>query len=308
MTIEEYWRWWEGARDDVQAAIEQGADRAVLHAVLDRVSALGLACEMSAGLRSRHAICASANGDPALRKLAYRWRDAGPPADEVFEYHASRIAGDADAVLRMNEREFTFSDLRFGVAVDAPRHELDLDVQHPAFPRMAERERAQAGFIALDTILGEEEVERWIGSLTWSGAAPTATVTPSGLRDEVARLRASEPSGEWALLRTDDAVAVAARPLRPVDHPYFDLLCELRARPVDLDLSVLQDNEASLARDFAADAFHAASLTQGDVRTAFVYIDGDTSTSRELEAWAAERGYETTFSIDPAWDAVRRFR
>jgi hypothetical protein len=308
MTIEEYWRWWEDARSDVQAAIEQGADRAVLHELLERVSALGLACEMSAGLRSRHAICASANGDPALRKLAYRWRDAAPPADEVFEYQASRIAGNPDATLRMNDREFAFSDFRFGVSVDEPRRELDLDVQHPAFPELEENLRAQAGFIALDTILGEEEVERWIGALRWSAAAPTAAVTPTGLREEVGRLRSSEPSGEWALLRSDDAVAVAARPLRPVDHPYLDLLCELKARPVHHDLSVLQDNEEALAHDFATRAFHAASLTEGDVRTAFVYIDGDTSTSHELEAWADERGYETTFSLDPAWDAVRRFR
>ena len=96
--------------------------------------------------------------------------------------------------------------------------------------------------------------------------------------------------------------------LRVLDHPYLDLLCELTARPVDHDLSVLQDNEQALADDFASRAFHAASLTQGEVRTAFVYIDGDTSTSRELEDWADERGYQTTFSLDPAWDAVRRFR
>jgi hypothetical protein len=308
MTIREYWDWWEDARAEVQAAIEHGADRAVLYELLDRVSALGLACEMSAGLRARHAICASANGDPALRKLAYRWRDAGPPADEVFEHHASRIAGNLDAVLRMNDREFAFADLRFAVSVDEPRRELDLEVQHPAFASLEERERAQAGFIALDTILGEEEVERWIGSLEWSGAAPSARVTPLGLREHVARLRSAEPSGEWALMRSDDAVAVAARPLRPVDHPYLDLLCELQARPVDHDLSVLQDNEGALAREFASRAFHAASLTQGDLRTAFVYVDADTSTSRELESWAQERGYSTTFSLDPAWEAVRRFR
>jgi hypothetical protein len=308
MTIREYWDWWEDARAEVQAAIEQGADRAVLYELLDRVSALGLACEMSAGLRARHAICASANGDPALRKLAYRWRDAGPPADEVFEHHASRIAGNLDAVLRMNDREFAFADLRFAVSVDEPRRELDLEVQHPAFASLEERERAQAGFIALDTILGEEEVERWIGSLEWSREAPSAQVTPLGLREHVARLRSAEPSGEWALMRSDDAVAVAARPLRPVDHPFHDLLCELQARPVDHDLSVLQDNEEALAREFAARAFHAASLTQGDLRTAFVYVDADTSTSRELESWAQERGYSTTFSLDPAWEAVRRFR
>ncbi len=309
MTIEEYWRWWEDARDDVQAAIEQeGADREVLHELLRQVSAVGVVCEMSAGQHARHAICASANGDPALRKLAYRWRDAGPPADEVFEYHASRIAGDLNATLRMNDHEFAFAEFRFGVTVDESRRELDLDVQHPAFGGLDENLRAQAGFIALDTILGEEEVERWIGGLSWSAAAPVATVTPAGLREEVERLRASEASGEWALLRSDDAVAVVARPLRPVDHPYLDLLCELKARPVDHDLSKLQDNEEALGSEFADRAFHAASLTQGEERTAFVYIDGDTSTSRELESWAVERGYELTFSLDPGWEAVRRFR
>ena len=122
MTIEEYWRWWEDARDDVQAAIEQeGADRDVLHELLRQVSAVGLVCEMSAGQRSRHAICASANGDPAMRKLAYRWRDAGPPADEVFEYHAvaDRRRPGRDAA--HDDDEFAFAEFRFGVTVDEPR-------------------------------------------------------------------------------------------------------------------------------------------------------------------------------------------
>jgi hypothetical protein len=308
MTIEEYWRWWEDARGDVQAAIERGADRAVLHELLERVSALGLACEMAPGQSARHAICASANGDPTLRKLAYRWRDAGPPPDEVFEFHASRISGDADATLHIDGREFAFADFRFGVDVDEQRRELDLDVQHPAFAELAERERAQVGFIGLDTILGEEEVERWVGATNWSGGPVSADVTPRGLREAVVRLRLQAPSDEWALLRSDDAVAVAARPLRPVDHPYLDLLCELKARPVDHDLSVLQSNEEALGDDFGDRVFHAASLTAGDIRTTFVYLDADTSTSRELEEWANERGYETTFSLDAAWDAVRRFR
>jgi hypothetical protein len=309
MTIDEFWRWWDQARDEVQAAVEEpGAPDAILHELLARVSEVGLACEMSAGLRSRHAICASANGDPALRKLAYRWRDAGPPADDVFEYHASRIAGNPDATLRMNDQEFAFADFRFAIALDEARRELDLELQHPAFGGLDENTRAQVGFIALDNILGEEEVERWIGALAWGAGAPTATVTPNELLAEIQRLRETEPSGEWALLRADDAVAVAARPLRPVDHPYLDLLCELKARPVDHDLSTLQHNEEALASEFGERAFHAASLTQGDLRTAFVYIDGDQPTSRELEAWAAERGYRTTFSLDPAWDAVRRFR
>ena len=52
----------------------------------------------------------------------------------------------------------------------------------------------------------------------------------------------------------------------------------------------------------------AIGLCKAPSKKIFVYVDGDTPTSRELEAWAAERGYSTTFSLDPAWDAVRRFR
>jgi hypothetical protein len=311
MSFDGFWAWWAGARDDVQTAIEEReTDTPVLREVLARVAALDLACELSAGLTARHALCVSANGDPAKRKLAHRWRDAAPPADDVFEYHPARIGGPSGdtMVLKLGGEAFAFSDLRFDVALDEPRLELDVEVQHPMFRGLDDQTRAQVGFIALDNLLGEEEVERWIGALTFSTKAPRATVTPEQLRAEVAELRASTPAGEWALLRGDDVVAVAARPLRPVDHPYLDLLCELKARPVDHDLSTLQDNEQDLSDEFGHRAFHAASVTKGDTRAAFVYIDGDTSTSRELEDWAAERGYETTFSLDPAWDAVRPFR
>jgi hypothetical protein len=311
MSFDDFWEWWAGAREAVRSAIEEpGADPAILHEVLAQVSALGLSCELSEGRVARHAVCATANGDPALRKRAYRWHASAPPADEVFEYHPVRVATASapELLIRIGGEAFAFSDLRFEAETDEARLRLDLEIQHPMFRGLDDQTRAQVSFIALDKLLGEEEVERWIGALRFSAAAPRADLTPEGLRERVQALRDTEPSGEWALLRTGDAVAVAARPLRPVDHPYLDLLCELKARPVDHDLSVLQDNEAAIERDFGERAFHAASLTQGDVRTAFVYIDGDEPTSHELEAWAAERGYETVFSLDPAWDAVRRFR
>jgi hypothetical protein len=311
MSIDDFWTWWAGARDDVQTAIEEReTDAPILREVLDRVAALDLVCEMSQGITARHALCVSANGDPVKRKRAYRWRDAAPPADEIFEYHPARVAGPdgPELILRIGGEAFAFSDLRFDVTVDAPRRELDLELQHPMFRGLDDQTRAQVGFIALDNLLGEEDVERWIGALRFSDKAPRATVTPAQLQAEVQRLRETTPTDEWALLSGDDVVAVAARPLRAVDHPYLDLLCELKARPVDHDLSTLQDNERDLAEAFGERAFHAASVTRGDTRTAFVYVDGDTAASRELEDWAAERGYETTFSLDPAWDAVRPFR
>jgi hypothetical protein len=119
----------------------------------------------------------------------------------------------------------------------------------------------------------------------------------------VDRLAATVPSGEWAVLRAPDAIAIAARPLRPVDHPYFDELCELTA-----SLGELQDHEEELAAHFGSRVFHAASLTRRGERTAFVYVDRDESTSTELAARASARGDSLRCSHDPAWEAVRPFR
>jgi hypothetical protein len=290
-------------------AVDAGrTDDAAILGLLDRVAELGLACEMGPGVQARHALCVSANGDPALRKLAYRWYDAAPPADAAFEFHPARIAGPSgpEMVLMLGDEEFAFADFRFDVSVDDERMELDLVVAHPAFAHLDDDTRGQVGFIGLDNILGEEEVERWVGTLEWSELPPSGGVDARELRAQVDRLAATAPSGEWAVLRGPDAIAIAARPLRPVDHPYFDELCELTA--VVGELSELQDHEEALTAHFGERAFHAASLTREGERTAFVYVDRDESTSTELAAWASTRGYAFHCSYDPAWDAVRSFR
>jgi hypothetical protein len=308
-TIERFWSLWAHQRDAVIDAIDGGrTEDPALHAVLQAASVLGLACEFGPGLRARHALCVSADGDPAKRKLAYRWYEAAPPEDGAFEFHPARIAAPApeDMVLRLVDEDFGFADFRFDVSVDEDRLELGLVVAHPAFPRLDDDTRAQVGFLGLDNILGEEEVERWIGELEWSERPPDGGIDAHALRAVVDRLAATAPSGEWAVLRGEDAIAVAARPLRPVDHPYFDELCELTA-PVG-ELSELQDHEEELAAHFGARAFHAASLTREGERTAFVYVDRDESTSTELAAWASARGYAFHCAHDPAWDAIRPFR
>jgi hypothetical protein len=206
----------------------------------------------------------------------------------------------------LGDDEFAFADFRFDISVDEERMELDLVVAHPAFPLLDDDTRGQVGFLGLDNILGEEDVERWIGGLQWSERPPSGGVDAGELRSQVDRLATTAPSGEWAVLRGEDAIAIAARPLRPVDHPYFDELCELTA--VVEELSELQDREEELTAHFGERAFHAASLTLGAERTAFVYVDREQSTSTELGAWASARGYEFRCSHDPAWEAVRPFR
>ena len=112
-----------------------------------------------------------------------------------------------------------------------------------------------------------------------------------------------------AAARSDDAVAVAARPLRPVDHPYFDLLCELKARPVDHDLSTLQDNEEALGSEFARPRVPRREPDPGrNADRVRLHRRRYVDLARARDPGPVERGYELTFSLDPAWDAVRRFR
>ena len=260
---------------------------------------------------ARHAVCVSSQGDPDLRKTAYRWRDSGPPPDAEFEYHAGRLAppNAADFVLEVEGRRFAFADLRFAIELDEERAELDLVVEHPGFGALDEDTRAQVGYLALDSVLGEEEVERWIGSIRWSTEAPTATADVALLRAVIGELHARASSEQtWAVLRGRDALVVAARPLRPVDHPYFDHVCELVASLEDVELSTLQDHEEALQAGFAGRAFHAASLTAGASAPPTSTSTATPRRSVELAAWASERGYAFDCHRDPGWEAVRPFR
>jgi hypothetical protein len=312
VSVEEFWAWWHQRREPLVAALDAGEP---VPDLIGQIAELGLSSELSPGESARHALCVSCGGDPALRKLAYRWFDAAPAADEAIEFHPARIAspGADSMVMAVDGAHFAFAELRFDIEYDAQSEQLDVEVQHPGFAVLAEEQRAIVGYVALDNLLGEEEVERWLGAIDF-GAAVDAADGPADLRARVAELRADAPaSGTWIVLkgRGDDVgapapIAIAARPLRPVDHPYFDELCVLSAPPDDLP--ALQDNEEEIASRFAERAFHAASLTEAGLRIAFVYVDADAGTADELCAWAQERGYQTERRIDPAWDAVRPFR
>ncbi len=276
--------------------------------VLEAVSALGLSAETSRGEIARHALCVSCGGDPALRKLAYRWFDASPDPDDAIEFHPARIASPnaPTMVMSIDGARYEFADLRFDVDYDAQGEQLDVEVQHPGFAPLSDDERAQVGYVALDNLLGEEEVERWLGSIDF-GDEVYAHDGPLQLRDRVAELRTDKAdAGTWVVLKGGTGIAIAARPLRPVDHPYFDELCVLSAPPDDLP--ALQNNEEEIAARFAERAFHAVSLTEAGLRIAFVYVDADDGTGDELCEWARERGYEAARRINPGWDAIRPFR
>ena len=118
----------------------------------------------------------------------------------------------------LGDDEFAFSDFRFDVSVDEDRMELDLVVAHPAFPRLDDDTRGQVGFLGLDNILGEEEVERWIGGSSGASGRRAAASARASCAPRSTAWPRPRPSGEWAVLRGEDAIVdrrAAAAPRRP---------------------------------------------------------------------------------------------
>ena len=90
--IPAFWAWWDGARDRTAAAIARGDPGSMVDEISSAVHAIDprLAWELAPGATAQHALVVTPEGDPAVRALALRWRDAAPPPDATWEYHPSR--------------------------------------------------------------------------------------------------------------------------------------------------------------------------------------------------------------------------
>ena len=100
--------------------------------------------------------------------LSLTWVYRGD-ADEVWAFHATKPALAADAVattqLGVGDATFDFADVRVGVEEDPSRGVLDVVFWHPVFRTAPEEVRGQLTFITLDSVLGEDAVERWLGGI-----------------------------------------------------------------------------------------------------------------------------------------------
>jgi hypothetical protein len=125
----------------------------------------GLDWEIGRGKQARHFFALSPNGEFRLRKLTEQWRAAGPPADDVWEYVPSRPPRQPGTAIVYAGRSMLVEELVVAWDVDEAHERLNLEVYHPAFGKLKEADRESAALLLLDGALGEDGVERWIGSL-----------------------------------------------------------------------------------------------------------------------------------------------
>ena len=219
--IPAFWSWWSTARDRVAAAIEAGDPGRMVAEISKAVDAIDprLAWELGPGRTARHGLVVTPEGDPAVRAAALRWLQAAPPVDGTWEYHASRQASVLGR-LAMGGVDVDLTAYRAIASWDEARERVDVRLWHPALADATDQLRQHVAFLFLDNLLGEDDVERWIGSID-PLEAPIEGRTPDELRAEVAR-RATEATGEsWILgQRPDGALVVANAAAKPIDHPF----------------------------------------------------------------------------------------
>lgn len=299
----DFWTWWSGGHDRVAQAIATGSfDERLVEGISRAVRTIhpAMAWELAPGRTARHAFCISPEGSAEIRQAALRWLAAAPPADETWEYHASKQAAPSLMGLEVSSWRFDLEETRAITSWDGGRRRVDVRLWHPRFPEVPEGVKLQVGFLFLDRLLGEDDVERWIGEIDLL-EAPTGGRTPVELKAEVERRKREVPGNEgWVLAeRTGPGgqveIVLADAALKRIDHPFADHHVEIAVvlegaggLPDDAEASVLNAEQDDLIGRLEGIAVCAGRTTTRGQRTMHFVAEDPDRMRPAIDAWAAD--------------------
>jgi hypothetical protein len=327
--IPAFWAWWEETRPTLDALIAADNTAGLAEALAPAVSQLdpGLVYEIAPGREAAHALVVTSAGDAELRPLAHRWAKAAPPSDLLWEFRPARQADPlaSELTVEVAGREFAMERLTLGLRVPRAAARIDVAAYHPVFGDLDDDTRMDATLLALDRLLGEDDVARWVGDITTATFPPIDAVAAAHLRSVVDDVASGFDEEQWALLEGQTAggamlVATTRYPLRPVDYPLYDQHVEITLPYSDRDenglpqgdsLAALREFEERLAARLArprAEALLAAHLSAEGRRVVHVYADP--SGEAALHARELADGWDdasVAVSADPGWISVAPF-
>lgn len=329
--ITEFWAWWAQARPDLDAMVAAGEAERLAEWIGPAVLVVhpSLVWEIAPGLTAEQALVVTSAGDPELRPVAHRWAAAAPPADASWEFHPSRKANPhaMDLTLDVGGYEFALDKLVLGLRVPHGKPRIDVVAHHPIFTLLDDETRTEAALLALDWLLGEDDVARWVGDISAAAYQPIDAVPAVHLPGVVADLASGYGDEQWALLEGETAsgarlIATARYPLRPVDHPLFDQHIAItlpyahrdaEGLPEGSSLEALRDFEERLAGRISrmdGRAVLAAHLSAEGQRVLHVYADPVSEAAvhaKELIVSWEEGRPRVDVAADPGWIAVSPF-
>jgi Family of unknown function (DUF695) len=321
--IASFWQWWGGVRQDVAGAISDGSVSRFTASFIDHVEAIheGMQWELTPGAEASHCLVVSPGGNAELRATAARWLAQAPPTDETWEYQSVRRADLSvfEAKMVMDGHELEMDKVRYGISVDREASQVHVQCYHPAFATMPKGMPEQIAMLSLDWVLGEEDVEIWIGEIGWTANEPESPRMPQDLRNAVASIAGDD---QWVIMSGESRdgkpiLATAAAPLRSARWPRFDLHVPVvvpyqrttpELLPADESLQALRDFEDRLDAAIGPNGALVEHESSHGVRTLHYYVDSQTNApaqiAKALPSWPEGRA-STKPVRDPAFQNLR---
>ncbi|MEU4455491.1 DUF695 domain-containing protein [Nocardioides sp. NPDC023903] len=317
--VSEFWAWWgEGGH---------GLDPSRMSPEVDELNRLVMAINpdltwhFGPGQDAEHRLTVTSSGVAAVRPAAERWLRAAPSADTRWEFSATMDA-DPEALtrkLKIEGYEVDLSETVFGIEPEFKRFRADVEVHHPQFAEMEESVRRQIAYMVLDWLLGEDDVERWIGGIDAVTAHPSNAVSGAALTAVVREIEAKRDPDTWALGQWTGpnglpGLATLRPGIRWLDHPVMDrhqavslaYVSNEVGMPANLD-GVRAVENAMLAM-LGPRGVLVGHESHGGVRTFHIYADSeDQNADADLKAFAKKHRLQITATDDPGWSDSRRF-
>lgn len=322
--IEAFWDWWTAeGRAALSEAIISGEATDLPDQITGLVTAIHpeLAWQLAPGSLAKHALTVSPDGSLELRAITEVWRATGPPADEEWEYHAARQPHDGPIVAA--GIELNPAEVRFDFEWDELYEQLDLVVDHPSFDDLDAETSLEVAFAAVEAVLGEDGVERWVGIVDIA-AEPSRRRALTELPEIVARFSPTVTGAQWERLETTSVSGweehlVLNRALKAIDNLAHNVHLEVRISLTDHDrLGLPTSSEAtqleamarSLDDALGSKALPMATDTVNRTHSLHYFVNDVDTVEEVVDEWIdsqPDRTIEAMFMIDPAWNNAHRW-
>ena len=322
--IEAFWEWWT---DHGGAALAEAIRTGEATDLPDQVTALFAAIhpqlqwQITPGSHANHALTLSPDGDPELRGITEVWLRTGPEPEDTWEYHAARQPLDgpveaAGVILDPSEVVFTFE-------YDELYEQIDLVLDHDSLFEAHPDAALEAAFAAIEAIIGEDNIERWVGIVEIS-AEPIEGRTLSELPSIISRFEPTITGDQWEEIETTDVSGWEEhlrinRAAKAIDHLGHNIHLEVRieledfdrlALPTATETQALDELAVSLETELGDHALALAVDTVNRHRSLHYYVNDIETVEQLVDAWIEareDRTIEAMFMVDPVWNNAHRW-
>lgn len=266
----------------------------------------------------------SGGTDDNLRVLAERWRQAAPE-DTDWAFFPARRPDHAklSQTLSWNEHELDLGHARVALRVNQATAKVEASVYHPDFMFLPENVRSGVAEHITLLALGEDDMVRWIGSVTPLTEKPLDPLTPASMPSVVQQLSEALGGGGWVTAQARVPIGgtfeISLRhPLSRRDFPTFTLYLLVTLPytnsgsdklPAGDSAEGLTEFAAALREILGEHGTILAQRTMGGQRYLHCYIDPESGILPEVEKlvgeWAEGRATLSSF-LDPDWEAIEQ--